>query len=245
MAVAPKNATTLALMVGRSRMSTLTNGGRVSSVPVLAGLLPSIVLNAVLPIIAYSVLTSAGWSATSALLATSVFPIAGTLVGLARSRSLDGLALMSLGFIAIGIAGTLVTGSGRFMLAKEAVLTGVGGIVFALSTLWRRPLAFYFGRQFATGGDPQRIRRWNSYWRYPAFRRVQYTITWVWAIAFLADAGVRLALVSLLPVSTMVWLSQVLLYAVIIAVMTWMFGYIGRTTARAATFAGDIGSMSA
>lgn len=201
---------------------------------VAIGLLGSVALNAALPILLYSILTSRGWSDTAALSAASVFPIVGTALGLVRARSLDGVAVVSLVFIALGVCGSLVTGSSRFILAKESLLTGFAGLVFAVSTLLPRPLAFYFGRQFATGGDPERVQRWNGYWRHAGFRRVQYTITWVWALAFLADAGLRLALVILLPVYTMVWLSQVLLYAVIATVMTWMFSYIERTRASAA-----------
>ncbi|MEO8898616.1 MAG: VC0807 family protein [Candidatus Dormibacter sp.] len=201
---------------------------------VFIGLLPDILVSAVLPVVAYSILTGWGWSSAAALSASAIFPAAATLVSIARTRSIDGLALISLIFIVLGLLGTLVSGDPRFLLVKESVLTGAFGLAFAVSLLLPRPLAFFFGRQFATAGDPARVATWNSYWAYPQFRRVQYTITVVWAAVLLLDAAVRVALSYALPVATMVWLSQVVLYAGLIATMTWMFSYITRSRARAA-----------
>jgi hypothetical protein len=56
------------------------------------------------------------------------------------------------------------------------------------------------------------VQTWNSYWVYPEFRRVQYTITVVWAAALLLDAGVRVALTFVLPTASMVGLSPVIFY---------------------------------
>jgi hypothetical protein len=200
---------------------------------VFLGLIPDILVNAVLPLVAYTILTSRGWSSVAALSTAAVFPVVATLVSIARTRSLDGLALISLILIILGLLGSLVSGSARFLLVKESVLTGVFGIAFAVSLVLPRPLAFFFGRQFATAGDPGRVLTWNSYWVYPQFRRVQYTITAMWAAVLLLDAGVRVVLTFVLHIATMVWLSPVAFYVGLFAMMMWMFSYIGRARARA------------
>ena len=196
-------------------------------------LIPEILVNAVLPVVAYTILTSRGWSPVAALSTSAAFPVIATLVSIARTRSLDGLALISLILIVIGLLGSLVSGSPRFHLVKESVMTGVFGIACAVSLALPRPLAFFFGRQFATAGDPARVQIWNSYWVYPQFRRVQYTITAVWAAGLLLDAGVRVVLTFVLPVASMVWLSPVIFYAGLFALLMWMFSYIARARARA------------
>jgi hypothetical protein len=109
----------------------------------------------------------------------------------------------------------------------------VFGIAFAVSLALPRPLAFFFGRQFATAGDPARVQTWNSYWVYPQFRRVQYTITAAWAAVLLLDAGVRVVLAFVLPTATTVWLSPVIFYVGLFAMLMWMFSYIGRARVRA------------
>jgi hypothetical protein len=156
-----------------------------------------------------------------------------TLVSIARTRSLDGLALISLILIVLSLLGSLVSGSPRFHLVKESVLTGVFGIACAVSLALPGPLAFFFGRQFATAGNPARVQIWNSYWVYPQFRRVQYTITAVWAAVLLLDAGVRVVLTFVLPVASIVWLSPLIFYAGLFALLMWMFSYIARARARA------------
>jgi hypothetical protein len=125
---------------------------------VFLGLIPGILVNAVLPLVAYTILTGRGWSPVAALSTSAAFPVIATLVSIARTRSLDGLALISLILIVLGLLGSLVTGSPRFHLVKESVLTGVFGIAFAVSLALPRPLAFFFGRQFATAGDPPECR---------------------------------------------------------------------------------------
>jgi hypothetical protein len=68
---------------------------------------------------------------------------------------------------------------------------------------------------------------------YPQFRRVQYTITAVWAAVLFLDAGVRVVLTFVLPVASIVWLSPLIFYAGLFALLMWMFSYIARARARA------------
>ena len=65
------------------------------------------------------------------------------------------------------------------------------------------------------------------------FRWVQYTITAVFAAVLLIDAGVRVVLTFVLSVDTMVWLSSVIFYVGLFAMLAWMFSYVGRAPARA------------
>jgi intracellular septation protein A len=113
--------------------------------------LPSIVVNGLLPFVAYQLLTGQGLDCFRALLATSVFPLVGVTWGWARTRQLDGIAVISLVFIALGLATSLISGDARFYLVKESFLTGLFGLVCLGSLLLPRPLMFYFGRQFASG----------------------------------------------------------------------------------------------
>jgi hypothetical protein len=94
-------------------------------------------------------------------------------------------------------------------------VTGLFGVVL-IGSLWApRPLMFYFGRKFATGGDPARVDWWNGLWQYPGFRRGQRILTLVWGGSFLAEAVVRILLGYTLPVSTMVVISSILPYVVL------------------------------
>ncbi len=154
-----------------------------------------------LPFIGYQVLTLEHVKSVVALSLVSIFPLGATLVGWVRTRRVDILGALSFVFIVVGVATGLITGSPRFLLLKESAFTGIFGLVFLGSLLRERPVMFYFGRQFATGGDPDRVAAWDGLWQYPQFRHAQRVITAVWGIGWLADALVRVGLVFVLSVT--------------------------------------------
>jgi len=98
----------------------------------------------------------------------------------------------------------------QLLLVKDSALTGLLGLVFLGSPLAPRPLTFFFGRKFATSGNPDRIAWWNGLWQFPAFRRAQRVPTVVWGLAYLGEALLRIALSFVLPVPAMVAVNTVL-----------------------------------
>jgi hypothetical protein len=94
---------------------------------------------------------------------------------------------------------------------------------------------FYFGRRFATDGTPQRIAWWNGLWQYPQFRRGQQILTLIWGAAFLGEALLRIMLAYLLPISTMVIITNVMPYIVLAALIggTVIYGKHSAAAARA------------
>ncbi|MCL4544395.1 MAG: hypothetical protein M1118_07325 [Chloroflexi bacterium] len=193
--------------------------------PDLRSLAPSVTINAVLPFVAYRVFTARGVPTVEALVATAVFPVAGILLGWARSRHLDGLGLIALVLIILGVFSSLISGSVRFYLVKESLLTGLWGLACLVSLLLPRPLMFYFGRQFATGGESAKVEYYNSLWRYPLFRHGTYLITTVWGLAYLGEALLRVLFAFTLPPSTVLAVSPVLVYSVTIVLIVWTMRY--------------------
>ncbi len=197
----------------------------------LRSLVPSLVINGVLPIVLYQVLRGRGVAAVPALVAGSVFPITYTLWGWARSRSLDLIAGISLVFIVIGALASLVSGSTRFTLIKESFFTGLFGFIFFGSLLAPRPLMFYIARQFATGGVRERMKRWDDLWQYPGFRHPMRVMTAMWGTTFVADAMIRVVLVFVLSTSAFLVASQALFYATFVLTMFATIAY-GRRAQR-------------
>jgi hypothetical protein len=110
------------------------------------------------------------------------------------------LALTLAGF---GVA--LVTGSDRFLLAKESLLTAMVGFWF-LGSIWTaRPLTYQFtrpllegrwGRRWGLHGPP-----WELLWeREPRFRRIWRASSAMWAAATLIDAALRVVIAYTFPV---------------------------------------------
>jgi hypothetical protein len=191
-----------------------------------------VVGQAAIPYLAYVVLRGRGASTVDALAAGAVFPAAFIAVNFARRRRLDGFGLLILGTIAAGVVLSLISGSPRFALVKESLVTGAFGLAMLGSLLGPRPLMFYFGRKFATDGSPAGLEAWGSYWhRSATFRRSNRVMTVVWGVALVVEAAIRVVAAYTLPTATVVALSATVPLAIVGLLMAWTFAYGGRSRA--------------
>jgi len=198
------------------------------------GMLPSLLVNAAAPLIAYQILTGNGVPTAQALTASAVFPVIGLGWSIARTRQADVIGLVSLAFIVVGVAASAISGDTRFILIKESMVTGVFGLLCLASLLFPRPLMFYFGRQFSSAGDPARAAAFGGMWQNPKFRAVNRNMTLVWGVGYLCEAAVRIALSFTLAIPVFLVVSQVLSIGVTIALILWTLAYARRSARRAA-----------
>ncbi len=196
----------------------------------LRGLGPSLLVNGVFTFLAYQILVSQHVSSATALILTALIPAIWTVGSVARTRRVDALGALSLFVIVLGLLASLISGNARFILIKDSFLTGLVGLVFLGSFLLPRPLMFYFGRQFATGGDPHRIAQWEDLWQYTSFRHANRVMTAVWGSGYVLEAAARVALVFVLPVAAFLVVSPIMSYAVTVGLIYWTIRY-GRATA--------------
>ena len=151
------------------------------------------------PTVAYYALRRAGVGTYLALLASALLSAVPALVSLVRRREVDGLtggvALLTLGALAV----SLVPGGTRFLLARDAVMTGATGLWFLLSARGRRPLVLLLSRPLLQGrlGWPA---DWDALWALsPRFRRMWRVAGVLWGLGLLADAGLRVLAAYALP----------------------------------------------
>ncbi len=97
----------------------------------------------------------------------------------------------------------LVTGSDRFLLAKESVLTAVVGFWF-LGSIWAsRPLTYRFTRPMLERRFGWDEPSWEVLWeQVPRFRRIWYVSTAMWGVATLIDAVLRVWMAYTFPVES-------------------------------------------
>ncbi len=207
---------------------------------VLVRILPwvqTILLSVVAPVVIYGMLTDRGFSEVSALIISGVGPVVDLAITMAISRRVDEFSVMVLVFLVLSVLTSLLFDDPRLILLKESAITGLFGLVLLGSLLAPRPLMFYFGRRFATGGSAERITWWNGLWQYPGFRRTQRVMTLVWGVTLLAEAVVRSVLAFVLPVGTMVVINAVLPPVIIALLVAFTITYAKRSQARAAAVA--------
>ncbi|MBD5633939.1 MAG: hypothetical protein IAI49_05615 [Candidatus Eremiobacteraeota bacterium] len=203
--------------------------------PRFTGLIESVVVSFALPFVAVQGLQHYGVSLVNALALSAVFPLGQALYAWVRTRRLDALGAISLVFIVLGVATSQISGDARIALVKESALTGLFGALALGSLLAPRPMMFFLGRQFATGGDPELIAEWNSRWQYPFFRTVQRTITAVWGLAYVVEAAVRVVVVYHASPRTSTVLSPVLGIGVTAGCILFTIRYARWAAGRAAT----------
>jgi len=201
---------------------------------VVRGLLISIVLNALVPVVLYH-LAKRYLSApeVTALGAAALFPLGLSILDLSRTRTLDPVALVSLMSIAVSMIAVTLGGSPKLLLIRESFFTGAFGIACLVSLALPRPIMFYFGRHFTAGRDPASIAEFDSGWERLEFRHVARLITVVWGVASLLEFLVRVALVYMLPPAVVLVVSPIILGALLIATILWTFAYMRRMRARA------------
>jgi hypothetical protein len=94
------------------------------------------------------------WSGSSlylALLASTSISAVSALVSYRRGTANQRFAPYMLALTLVGFGVALVTGSDRFLLAKESVLTAMVGLWFLGSIWMARPLAYQFTRPMLEG----------------------------------------------------------------------------------------------
>ncbi|MFD9790392.1 VC0807 family protein [Streptomyces sp. NPDC059070] len=181
---------------------------------------PTILFSVVLPWITYGVLTDHGMGEVPALLLISAWPLAEMGLYYGLHRRLDEFGVMILITLLLSAVSALAYNSAKLLFLKDSALTGLLGLAFLVSLTLKRPLIFYFGRKFATDGTAEGVAKWNANWDlYPGFRAAQRRLTVVWGAAFLAEAGVKAALVYVLDTDTMVGVSNALPFVVLGALM--------------------------
>jgi hypothetical protein len=137
----------------------------------------------------------------AALLASAVVSAVSALVSYRRGTGKQRFASHMLALSMAAFVVALVTGSDRFLLAKESVLTAMVGFWF-IGSLWAtRPLTYQFTRPLLERRFERKSRSWELLWeREPRFRRIWHVSTVMWGVAMLIDAVLRVVMAYTLPV---------------------------------------------
>jgi hypothetical protein len=226
--------------------------------PEMAGRLRSIakivILDVAAPLIAYSLLRSAGMSTVTALVLSGVFPALGVAIDVIRHRRLEVVGALVLAGIVAGAVLGLISHSARLVLMEGSVPTAIFGVACLGSLRTSRPLMYGFSVEFI-GRDTAKGREMISLWQYEGFRHIFRIITAVWGVGFLLEAALRVAIVYNTSASTALSLSKVTPYIWVGIFVAWTVAYgryqqkkgqqmMAATTATAAA-AGEPGTNGA
>jgi hypothetical protein len=149
-----------------------------------------------------------GYSLYLALLASAFVSAVSALISFRRESDRQSFAPFMLALALAGFAIALVTGSDRFLLAKESVLTAMAGFWFLHSVCAERPLTYVFTRPLLESGYGRRMGifgplSWEQLWEQDArFRHIWRVSSVMWAVATMIDAVLRVVMAYTLPVDS-------------------------------------------
>ena len=195
------------------------------------------------PLVAYSLLRSAGVTAVTALLLSGVFPALGVTIGVIRHRRLDVVGALVLAGIVVGTVLGLVSHDARLLLVEGSVPTAVFAVA-CLGSLWaRRPLMFSMALEF-TGPDTAQGREMTRLWQYEGYRRVFRIITAVWGTGFLLEAALRVVVVYHTSAGTALAISKVTPFLFVGALSAWTVAYGAHRKRKGARMAAVTGEAA-
>jgi intracellular septation protein A len=188
-----------------------TAQGKKSGKNALKAVAPTLIRDVGLPTLAYYLLHWNGASDWTALLAGVLVSGAMLVIEAIKARKLEVFSAFMLGIFAAGLVASLISGDARMMIVKDSFVTAVVGLAFGISALTRKPLLYFAARK----SHPEPAAFDATYANTPLIRSRFKMMSAVWGVGFLIEATVRVVLAYQLPVSTMVWLSHVLMFGTI------------------------------
>jgi hypothetical protein len=176
------------------------------------------------PLLAYSLLRSAGMSAVAALVISGVLPALGIGISALADRRLDVIGIVVLAGLLVGTLLGLTSHNARLYLLEGSVPSVVFALGCLLSLRLRRPLIFRLAVELL-GPDTRKGRDVAAAWRYPGFRRAFRMITVAWGIAYLVEAGIRVAIVVTTSTGIALVCSKLIPYVFAVVLSAWTLVY--------------------
>jgi len=195
-----------------------------------------------LPVGLYYLLSGAGMADTPALIMSGLVPFIRSVLGVLRAGKADYLAVMVAALFVLSLALVAVTGSPKFVLAKESCGTAFIGL-WSLASAWTaRPMTYYTAQPLLTKGRPEALRCWSRMADSSAeFRSVQRRLAIFWGVGLLVEAAVRVGIVAHCSVHAAAGLVNVaaVVIIVILCVLTGPLGGVRLQRLLAAELAAD------
>jgi hypothetical protein len=126
------------------------------------------------------------------VLGASLVPALSNVVNFVRRKSIDIVGLLVLVGMIAGLVPAAFGGSRRLLLLRESFVTGLLGVVLAVSPfVMRRPIGYYVIREFLTANDALPPEHFEVLWRTVYFRRGVRIVTIAWGALLLGELALR------------------------------------------------------
>lgn len=176
----------------------------------LAMLIPTLVVDGVLPIGLFKGLEAAGVAPVWALAAGCVPPVLNNLRVWRQARRIDIVGILITASIASGVVAPLVTGRLGSRIVTDCLLNCGWGLAFLGSLALEKPVIFFLIRALVAGDDASRTAAWDGLWRHRNFCAAMRGLTAIWGAVYFAQVAIELSLARLAKPDTVVTVAQVM-----------------------------------
>ena len=189
----------------------------------LGGLLPSIIISAVFPLLIY-LLASPHMAPLPVFALMAVPPVLYSGYGWVRTHSIDLISIITLFLIVVSMLIALLVHDPRLFLLRDSFLSGAFGLLCLLSLLSPRSVTYYMYRR-AFVRTPEQLARLNASWQVPYGRFARRRITLVWGLVFVGEALLDTFLLYHLPTAQWVVIHTFLFWGTMVAAFGWAILY--------------------
>jgi hypothetical protein len=195
----------------------------------------TLLTNLALPPALYYGLRAGGLGPLAALLIAGAPPGARVCFVLARTRRIDTMGGLVLAAVLLTALSSLLTGSPRTLLVRNAILGFPFG-AWMLASLWAsRPLTYELAKGLLPTKELAFEREWSDR---PGVRRVWRRLTVLWACGLLIHAAASVAMAATLAVDavpgleTALWIAMFVVLQIVTQVVLYRTGTMRRILAR-------------
>jgi hypothetical protein len=189
-----------------------------------AGMVRTLGLDIIGPVILFRICRRAGLSEVWSLVVAGLLPGLGVLLDWVRFRALQVVGVVVLAGIALSVALALISDDPKVVLLEGAAVTAAFGVACVVSLAGRRPLIFHFAQAFYGG-------RWTAdgaeldddYERYEEARHFWRTGTTVWGITYVLEAAVLVAIIQTVSTATALTVNRTVPWVVSGLLFLWLY----------------------
>jgi len=195
-------------------------------------LIPELSANFLAPYVVYQLL-DARYGDVDALIASAMPPLLWSVFELIKTRRLDAISVIVVTSILFTVGATAMGGSARLIQIRDALVTGVIGVIFLASLVLKRPMIFYLARATMARNTEEGAAEFEAMWLRPGVPKVFRVLTAVWGAGLVFQTVVMCWLAWIWPISRYLLLSPVIGYGIFGLLMAWSLWYRAKKIALA------------
>ena len=155
-------------------------------------------------------------------------PLIWSAYELIKTRRLDAISVVVVASILFTLGATAMGGSARLIQIRDAMVTGVVGVIFLASLALKRPMIFYLARATMARHTAEGAEDFEQVWDKPKVPQLLRMLTGVWGIGLVGQTAVMCWLAYVWPIGRYLLIGPVIGYGIFGLIMVWSLWYLAR-----------------